>query len=90
MRRQQFLLQEKANPPNCLKYTAFMSVMLIEKIFALDGLGLLGYTALIERDFPLIISNMFIFTYIGLLCRLLSDIGYVIVDPRISYEGSSS
>ena len=68
----------------------FAGSLLIEKIFALDGLGLLGYTALIERDFPLIISNMFVFTYIGLLCRLLSDIGYVIVDPRISYEGSKS
>jgi microcin C transport system permease protein len=65
----------------------FAGSVLIEKIFSLDGLGLLSYTALIERDYPLIISNMFIFTFIGLACRLLSDIGYVIVDPRISFEG---
>jgi microcin C transport system permease protein len=63
---------------------------LIEKIFSLDGLGLLSYTALVERDYPLIMSNMFIFTYIGLICKLLSDIGYVIVDPRITFEGSRS
>ncbi len=68
----------------------FAGSLLIEKIFSLDGLGLLSYTALIERDYPLIISNMFIFTYIGLICRLLSDIGYVIVDPRISFESSKS
>jgi len=66
----------------------FAGSLLIEKIFALDGLGLLGYTALVERDYPLIISNMFVFTYIGLICRLLSDVGYVIVDPRISFESS--
>ncbi len=68
----------------------FAGSLLIEKIFSLDGLGLLSYTALMERDYPLIISNMFIFTFIGLTCRLLSDIGYVIVDPRISFEGKKS
>ncbi len=68
----------------------FAGSLLIEKIFSLDGIGLLSFTALIQRDYPLIISNMFIFTYIGLLCRLLSDIGYVIVDPRISFEGKKS
>ncbi len=65
----------------------FAGSLLIEKIFSLDGLGLLSFTALVERDYPLIISNLFIFTFIGLVCRLLSDIGYVIVDPRISFEG---
>jgi len=64
----------------------FAGSLLIEKIFSLDGLGLLSFTALVERDYPLIISNLFIFTFIGLACRLLSDIGYVIVDPRISFE----
>ncbi len=68
----------------------FAGSLLIEKIFSLDGLGLLGYTAMIERDYPLIISNMFVFTYMGLICRLLSDIGYVIVDPRIGFESSST
>lgn len=68
----------------------FAGSVLIEKIFSLDGLGLLSYTALVERDYPLIISSMFVFTYLGLLCRLLSDIGYVIADPRISFEENQS
>jgi microcin C transport system permease protein len=68
----------------------FAGAVLIEKIFSLDGLGLLGFTAVLERDFPLIMSNLFIFTYLGLFCKLLSDVGYVIVDPRISFEKSRS
>lgn len=66
----------------------FTGALLIEKIFSIDGLGLMSYTATIERDFPLMMSNLFIFTYIGLICNLLSDICYVIVDPRISFEKS--
>lgn len=62
--------------------------LLIEKIFSLNGLGLLGYTAVQVRDFPLIMSNLFIFTLIGLICRILTDICYVVVDPRISFEES--
>ncbi len=64
--------------------------LLIEKIFNLDGLGLLGFNAVSDRDFPLIMSNLFIFTIIGLTCRILTDICYVIVDPRISFEESKS
>ena len=63
---------------------------LIEQIFSLDGLGLLGYTAVLNRDFPLIMSNLFVFTIIGLFCRLLTDICYVIVDPRISFDENKS
>ncbi len=68
----------------------FAGSLLIEKIFSLDGIGLLGFTAMVSRDYPLIVSNMFMFTYIGLFCRLLSDIGYVIVDPRIGFERSKT
>jgi len=64
----------------------FTGALLIEKIFSLDGIGLLGYTALVERDYPLVISSLFMFTYLGLLCRLLSDLAYVVVDPRINFE----
>lgn len=64
--------------------------LLIEQIFNLDGLGLLGFKAVSDRDFPLIMSNLFVFTLIGLICRLLTDICYVIVDPRISFDGSRS
>ena len=62
--------------------------LLIEQVFTLDGIGLLSYTAVLNRDFPLIMSNLFIFTLIGLLCQLLTDICYVIVDPRISFDES--
>ncbi|MFH1428436.1 MAG: ABC transporter permease subunit [Candidatus Margulisiibacteriota bacterium] len=66
----------------------FTGSLLIEKIFGLNGLGLLGYTSVIERDFPVVMSSLFIFTILGLLGQLLTDISYVIVDPRISFEGS--
>ncbi len=65
----------------------FGGSLLIEKIFNLDGIGLLGFTALTSSDFPLLMSNLFMFTLLGLLARLLTDICYVIVDPRISFDG---
>ena len=68
----------------------FAGSVLIEKIFSIDGLGLLSYTALVERDYPLLISNMFIFTVLGLMVKLWSDLMYVVVDPRISFEGSKA
>lgn len=67
----------------------FAGSILIEKIFNLDGLGLLSFTALVERDFPLIMSTLFVFTLLGLFASLLRDICYVLVDPRISFEGGS-
>jgi len=76
--------------PAAFVFMFFAGSVLIEKIFSIDGLGLLSYTALIERDYPLIISNMFIFTFMGLMCKLLSDLMYVVVDPRISFEGSKA
>jgi len=68
----------------------FTGSMLIEKIFNLNGLGLMGYTAVMGRDFPVIMSNLFIFTIIGLSIRLITDICYVIVDPRISFDKSQA
>jgi microcin C transport system permease protein len=76
--------------PAAFVFMFFAGSVLIEKIFSIDGLGLLSYTALVERDYPLIISNMFIFTFMGLMCKLLSDLMYVVVDPRISFEGSKA
>ena len=68
----------------------FTGSLLIEKIFGLNGLGLLGYTAVMERDFPVIMGSLFIFTILGLVGRLLTDISYVLVDPRISFEGHNN
>lgn len=62
--------------------------LLIEKIFSLNGLGLLGYTAVMERDFPVIMGSLFIFTLLGLIGQLLTDVCYVLVDPRIHFEGN--
>lgn len=60
--------------------------MLIEVIFSLDGLGLLGYEAVIKRDYPVIFGTLYIFTLIGLILKLISDITYTLVDPRIDFE----
>ncbi|MBF0188117.1 MAG: microcin C ABC transporter permease YejB [Magnetococcales bacterium] len=66
----------------------FSGSLLIETIFSLDGLGLLGYESVINRDYPVVMATLFFFTLLGLLTKLLTDITYVLVDPRISFEGS--
>jgi microcin C transport system permease protein len=64
----------------------FTSSLLIEVIFSLDGLGLLGFEATISRDYPIIFGSLFIFTLLGLIVNLISDLTYVLVDPRIDFE----
>jgi microcin C transport system permease protein len=64
----------------------FTSSLLIEVIFSLDGLGLLGFEATINRDFPVMLGSLFIFSLLGLLTNLIGDITYVLVDPRIDFE----
>jgi microcin C transport system permease protein len=64
----------------------FTGSVLIEVIFSLDGLGLLGFQAIIERDYPVIFATLYIFTLLGLVMRLISDITYTIIDPRIDFE----
>ena len=64
----------------------FTGSMLIEVIFSLDGMGLLGFQATLQRDFPLMFSTLYIFTLMGLLLSIISDITYTIVDPRIDFE----
>ncbi len=70
---------------------AFMSIfftgsLLIEVIFSLDGLGLLGYESIINRDYPVVLGTLYIYALIGLVVTLLRDIIYVMVDPRIDFE----
>jgi microcin C transport system permease protein len=65
----------------------FAGSLLIEVIFSLDGLGLLGFEAVIARDYPIIFSTLFIFTLLGLVLNIVSDITYVLIDPRINFEG---
>jgi microcin C transport system permease protein len=63
----------------------FTSALLIEVIFSLDGLGLLGFEAAINRDYPIMFGTLYIYTVIGLLLTLISDLTYVAVDPRIDF-----
>ncbi len=64
----------------------FTGVLLIEYIFSLDGLGLLGFESVINRDYPVVFGTLFVFTLLGLLLKLISDLTYVLVDPRIDFE----
>ncbi|MCB1384702.1 MAG: microcin C ABC transporter permease YejB [Nitratireductor sp.] len=67
--------------------TAFFSgSLLIETIFSLDGIGLLGYKSIIDRDYPVVFATLFIFSLMGLVVSLLSDMLYTWIDPRIDFE----
>ncbi|MEC9251860.1 MAG: microcin C ABC transporter permease YejB [Pseudomonadota bacterium] len=64
----------------------FTGALLIEVIFSIDGIGLLGYEAIVKRDYPIFFGTLFCFTLIGLLMQLIGDIVYTLVDPRIDFE----
>lgn len=71
--------------------SAFISIfftgsLLIEIIFSLDGLGLLGFESTINRDYPVVFGTLFFFTLLGLVIKIVSDITYVLVDPRIDFD----
>ncbi|MBI4388794.1 MAG: ABC transporter permease subunit [Nitrospinae bacterium] len=66
----------------------FTGSLLLEQIFTLDGLGLLSYQAVIQRDYPIVLGSLFIFSLLGLVGQLLTDISYVIIDRRITFEES--
>ncbi len=75
-----------AGLPAALVGVLFTSALLIEVIFSLDGLGLLGFEAALNRDYPVMFGTLFIFTLLGLLVNLIGDIVYMLVDPRIDFE----
>ena len=64
----------------------FTGSLLIEQIFSLDGLGLLGFKSVIDRDYPVVFATLYIFSLMGLLVGLLSDLVYTWIDPRIDFE----
>jgi microcin C transport system permease protein len=70
--------------------TFFTGALLIEIIFSLDGLGLLGYEAALNRDYPLMFGTLYIFTLFGLVMKIISDLTYVLVDPRIDFESRAA
>lgn len=72
--------------PSAFISVLFTGALLIEIIFSLDGLGLLGYQAVIDRDYPIMFATLYLFTLLGLLLNLIGDLMYVAVDPRIDFE----
>lgn len=64
----------------------FSSALLVEIVFSLDGLGLLGFESAIRRDYPVMFGTLYIFTLIGLLMHIVGDVMYTVVDPRIDFE----
>ena len=72
--------------PSAILGILFTGSLLIEVIFSLDGLGLLGFEAAISRDYPVVFGTLFVFTLFSLIFKLIGDITYVMVDPRIDFE----
>ncbi|HWH84521.1 MAG TPA: ABC transporter permease subunit [Burkholderiaceae bacterium] len=64
----------------------FAGALLIESLFSLDGLGLLSYESIVRRDYPVVLGALYLFTLIGLVVKLISDLLYVVVDPRVQFE----
>ncbi len=64
----------------------FTGSLLIETLFSLDGLGLLSYEAVLQRDYPVVLGTLYIYTLLGLVAKLLTDLTYVWIDPRIQFS----
>lgn len=75
-----------ASFPSLLIKMLFTGSLLVEVIFSLQGIGLLGYEAIMTRDYPVIFGTLYIFGLLGLILKLLSDITYSLVDPRINFD----
>lgn len=72
--------------PSALIGVLFTGSLLIESIFSLDGLGLLGFESIVTRDYPVMFGTLYIFTLVGLILNLVGDVMYVLIDPRIDFE----
>jgi microcin C transport system permease protein len=72
--------------PGAFIHAFFAGSLLIETIFSLDGLGLLSFESVLNRDYPVVFANLYIFALIGLVVGLISDLTYTLVDPRIDFE----
>ena len=66
----------------------FTGALLVETLFSLDGLGLLSYESVLKRDYPVVMGTLFFFSLIALIAKLINDLLYVFVDPRVKFEGS--
>jgi len=72
--------------PSAFVGILFTGSLLIEIIFSLDGLGLLGWEAVIRRDYPVVFATLFFFTLLGLIMQIIGDVMYHVIDPRIDFE----
>ena len=72
--------------PSAFISILFTGALLIEVIFSLDGLGLLGFEAALKRDYPIMFATLFFFTLLGLIMQLIGDLMYHVIDPRIDFE----
>jgi len=72
--------------PSAFVHAFFSGSLLIETIFSLDGLGLLGFESVLNRDYPVVFATLYIFSLVGLVVNLISDLTYTWVDPRIDFE----
>ncbi|MBT4686567.1 MAG: microcin C ABC transporter permease YejB [Rhodospirillaceae bacterium] len=72
--------------PSAFIGVLFTGSLLIEVIFSLDGLGLLGFEAALNRDYPVVMGTLYVFTLMGLILNLIGDLMYMIIDPRIDFE----
>jgi len=75
-----------AGMPAALLHILFAGSLLIEVIFSLDGLGLLGFESAVSRDYPVVFGTLYIFTLLGLVLHIIGDLTYTLVDPRIDFE----
>ena len=73
--------------PSAFVGILFTGALLTEIIFSLDGLGLLGFEAVVNRDYPVMFASLYFFTLLGLVMQLIGDLTYTIIDPRIDFEG---
>ncbi len=72
--------------PGAFIASFFTGALLIETIFSLDGLGLLGFESVINRDYPVVFATLYVFSLMGLVVNLISDLTYTWIDPRIDFE----
>ncbi|MDE2577640.1 MAG: microcin C ABC transporter permease YejB [Hyphomicrobiales bacterium] len=72
--------------PGAFIHAFFTGSLLIETIFSLDGMGLLSFESIVNRDYPVVFANLFIFSLLGLVLNLLTDLTYMWIDPRIDFE----
>ncbi len=72
--------------PGAFLAAFFTGALIVEAVFSLDGLGLLGFESVVNRDYPVVLGTLYIFGLMGLVVKLVSDLMYVWIDPRIDFE----